>query len=165
MALLEGYPRAEERLDDLDHDLGTDHASPHAQNVDAVVLDALVRGVMVVDRARADAADLAGGDRHAGARAADDDPPLGAAVGHRVPDLERLVGVVDRRGRAIGAEVEHLVTEVADLEQQPIAQRVTGVIESAGDDHDRTCTGASCDAPASSCAASSAAPNTPARTP
>ena len=80
-------------------------------------------------------------------------------------DLERLVRVVDRRARAVGAEIEHLVAEVADLLQQPVTQRVAGVIEPAGDDHDRTCTGSSCDAPASSCAASSAAPNTPARTP
>src|ERR1700722_10820970 len=77
MTLLVGNARAQKRLDDLDHDLGTDHPATHAEDVDAVVLDALVRGVVIVDRARADTADLAGSDRHAGTGTTDDDPALG----------------------------------------------------------------------------------------
>src|ERR1700744_2603378 len=88
VALLVRDDRAQERRDDLDHLLDPDHAPAEAQNVDPVVLDALVRGVVIVDRARADTADLAGGDRHAGARATDDDPPLGIAGGDRMTDLQ-----------------------------------------------------------------------------
>src|SRR5579875_4210539 len=81
VALLPGHLGSEER----DHDLGcyfrADAAPAETEDVDRVVLDGLMRRVRVVDRRRAHAADLAGGDRHAGPGAADDDPALGAGVG------------------------------------------------------------------------------------
>ena len=42
---------AEERGHDLGRDLGADHAAAEAEHVDAVVLDGLMGGVGVVDRA------------------------------------------------------------------------------------------------------------------
>ena len=61
------------------------------------MLDALVRGVGVVADGGADAGELAGGDRGADARAADEDPALGPATLERLAELARLVGVVDPR--------------------------------------------------------------------
>ena len=52
-------------------------------------------------------------------------------------DLQRLVGVVDRVG-PVGAEVEHLVAGRHDHAEQPVAQHIAGVVESASDDHDTT---------------------------
>ena len=46
--------RREERGDDLGRDLGSDHPPAEAEDVDVVVLDALVGGVVVVDRRRPD---------------------------------------------------------------------------------------------------------------
>ena len=63
------------------------------------MLDGLVRGVGVVRGRGADAGHLAGGDRDAGARAADHDRALGGAVEHRVaPRRARRRG--SRRGRS-----------------------------------------------------------------
>jgi hypothetical protein len=50
VALLAGDPGREERGDDLGGDLDADDPAAETQNVDRVVLDALVGGVRVVDR-------------------------------------------------------------------------------------------------------------------
>ena len=79
-----------------------------AQHVDVVVLDGLARRVAVVADGGADAGELAGRDRDAGAAAADDDAAVDLAVadggGHRLGD----VGVVDRRAR-MRAQIQDFV--------------------------------------------------------
>ena len=57
-----------------------DDARAEAQHVHVVVFDGLMRGVGVVADRRADARELVGGNRDAGAAAADDDAALGLAV-------------------------------------------------------------------------------------
>ena len=54
--------------------------------------------------------------------------------------LERLVRVVDRV-RPIGPEVQDLVPRGGDHPEQTFAQHVSGVVESAGDDHVATSVG------------------------
>ena len=73
------------------------------------MLDALVRAVAVVADRRADPGHLAGGDRRADARAADEHAALGASLLNRLADLTRLVGVVDAHRVGVRAEVDHLV--------------------------------------------------------
>ena len=59
MPVLAAEAGAEERPHDLGGDLNADYPSAHAEDVDLVVLEALVRGVRVVDRRGPDAGDLA----------------------------------------------------------------------------------------------------------
>ena len=149
----------------------SDHAAAQTEHVHVIVLDCLVGGVGVVHGGGADAEDLAGGDRHAGAGAADDDPALGLAGDDRLPDRERLVGVVDRLRRS----VPRSRTSCPAPRSAPaaLAQRYAGVVESAGNDHPLTSVVESEPvgqrrarrAGSSSCSASNAAPSTPARTP
>ena len=73
------------------------------------MLDPLVGAVEVVADRGADPGHLAGGDRGADARAADEDAALGPALLDRLADLARLVRVVDAHGVGVGAEVDHLV--------------------------------------------------------
>ena len=61
----------EERLDEIPGDGGPDRPSAHAEDVEVIVLDTLLRGEVVVDERRADAGDLVGADRRANAAAAD----------------------------------------------------------------------------------------------
>ena len=56
---------AEERLDEIPGDGGPDRPSAHAEDVEVIVLDALLRGEVVVDERGADAGDLVGADRRA----------------------------------------------------------------------------------------------------
>ena len=74
---------------------GADDLRAEAEHVHVVVLDRLVGAVEVVADRRADAGHLAGRDRRAGARAADEDAALGLAALDRLADLARLVRVVD----------------------------------------------------------------------
>src|SRR4051794_41530302 len=68
--------RGEECVGALEGELGTDDPRAEHEHVHVVVLDALVRGGRVVTDRRANAADLAGGDRRAAARAADEQAAL-----------------------------------------------------------------------------------------
>src|SRR6185312_5257564 len=168
VALLEGHLGLQEGEHDLSRHLDADDPPTQAQHVDVIVLDALVSGVGVVDGRRPHATDLGRGHRYPHAGPADDDPPLRAAGGDRLADLQRLVRIVDRVG-PIGAEVQDLVAIGGDHAEQPVAQHVSGVVKAAGDDHfswvSRSSVAAAAAESVSSWAASSAAPRTPARTP
>ena len=111
VALAAVEPGGEKGADEVDGELGADHLRAQAEHVHVVVLDALVRGVDVVADRGADARELAGGDRGADARAADEDPALGVAALDRLAQLARLVRVVDPLGVRVGAEVDDPVAE------------------------------------------------------
>ena len=55
----------EKRLDEIPGDGWPDRPPAHAENVEVIVLDALLRGEMVVDERCADAGNLVGADRGA----------------------------------------------------------------------------------------------------
>ena len=94
------------------------------------MLDRLVGAVEVVADRGADPGDLAGGDRRPGAGAADDDPALGLAGLDRFADLPRLVGVVDRTARVVGAEVDDLVA--GERLHHRLAERDAAMVERDG---------------------------------
>ena len=83
----------------------------------------------------ADAGELAGGDRSADARAADEDPALGVAALDRLAELARLVRVVDPLGVRVGAEVDDLVAERCDLLEHALAQLHASMVECDRDLH------------------------------
>jgi hypothetical protein len=107
LASVEG--RLQVCLDELTRERRPDDLRSEAEHVHVVVLDALVRAVDVVADRRADACQLAGGDRRADARAADEDASLGSPVLDHLTELTRLVRVVDPHRVGIGAEVDHVV--------------------------------------------------------
>src|SRR3954454_23928745 len=74
VALLAGEARAREGGDELGRDRGADHARADAEDIAVVVADALLGRVVVVRDGGAHVRQLAGGNRHAGAAAADEDP-------------------------------------------------------------------------------------------
>ena len=116
--------------------LDADHPAAQAQHVDVVVLDALMGGVGVMDGGGADPADLAGGDRHAGARAAHDDAALRPGPRRRrgrprAPCRGSRSGPADRC-RSPGPRARRRRSR-----QQPVAQHVPGMVKAAGDDHRR----------------------------
>ena len=109
-----------------------DDARAEADHVDGVVLDALMGGVAVVDRLRADARDLRRRDADAGAGPADQHAALGLPARDRAADGERDVRVVVAR-----AEVEDLVAEVGQDLHDGGVERCSGVIDPDRDDHRR----------------------------
>src|SRR5688572_13148601 len=125
--------RAEEDGDELARDGRADDLRAEAEHVHVVVLDRLVGAVEVVADRRADAGHLAGGDRGAGARAADEDAALGLAALDLLADLARLVRVVDTDVGAVGAEVDHLVA--LERLRDGVAQVDATVVEGDGDPH------------------------------
>ena len=72
----------EKGLDEIPGDGGSDRPSAHAQDVEVIVLDALLRREVVVDERRADARDLVGADRRADAAAADRHAALDPSGNH-----------------------------------------------------------------------------------
>ena len=143
-----------------------DHARAQAEHVDVVVLDALVRRVGVVRARGADARHLAGRHRHPGARAAHHDGALGAARAHRL----------GRRARACPGSRPGRSSSCRGRPARARARRPPRArAPSAGSRHGRTRTRPSSAlhrllhrlpvSSAYSCAASSAAPSTPARGP
>src|SRR5215207_3461879 len=89
---------------------------------------------VVTDRG-ADAGELAGGDRGADARAADEDAALRASVLNRLAELARLVRIVDPLRVRVGAEVDGLVAPLLELVEDALAQLHAAVVERDGDPH------------------------------
>ena len=94
--------------------LRADHARAKGHHVAAVVLDHLMGAVNVVGDARAHAGELVGGDRDAGAAAADQDRALHASRGERVADQPGEGRVVVVGAVELGAEHDRLVAGVPD---------------------------------------------------
>ncbi len=93
---------AEERLDEIPGDGGPDRPSAHAEDVEVIVLDALLRGEVVVDERRADARDLVGADRRADTAAADRHAALDLSRNHGLGERHDEVGIVVVRIQACG---------------------------------------------------------------
>ena len=115
-------------------ELGADHLGAEAEHVHVVVLDALVRGVDVVADRGADPRELAGGDRGADARAADEHAALVAGL-DRLAQLARLVRVVDPPRVGVRAQVDVSCPSAAELLEHALAQLHAPVVERHRDVH------------------------------
>src|SRR5207237_7345309 len=116
----------------------SDHLRSETENVHIVVLDALARRIGVMAHRGADAGDLAGGDRRADARAADEDAARRAPGEDRLPELASLVGIVDADCVGVGAEVHDLITGDDERRQDRVTKMDSSVVEGDGDVHDET---------------------------
>jgi hypothetical protein len=128
---------AERGIDERPHvllgRLRADRARAKRQDIAAVVLDHLMGGVNIVGDARAHARELVGGDRDAGAAAADQDRALGPARGDRIADPLGEDRVVVVGAVEFGAEHDHLVAGVPDDLGDLIPERRAGVVGGNGD--------------------------------
>ena len=108
MASLTGEPGGEKGVCNLECECGADDARAKALHVHVVVFDRLMCGVGVVAHRRAQAGELARGDRDAGPAAANDDAALGLPVAEGDGDRFGRIGIIHRRGR-MGPEIEDVV--------------------------------------------------------
>src|SRR5215208_3049561 len=160
VAFLAGVARTEERREHLRGDQRADDPPAHAEHVAVVVLDGLVARVGVVADEGADAGELAGRDRHARARAADDHRALRLPGEDQLGRAARHVRVVDGV-RGVRAQIDRLVPERGDRLEHELLEREAGMVERAGDLHEPP----SSPSGVHSWAAIRAAPSTPARGP
>ena len=134
VAIFGGERGLEEGLDQQARQGRTNHPRSQAHHVDVVMLDRLKRRVAVVTHRRAHARELAGGDGHARAAAADDD----AAVGLAVPDGGRhcLGNIRVVHGRAgVGAQVDDFVPLLGHHAGQIAFHLESGVIGANRNSH------------------------------
>src|SRR5512133_2041432 len=124
----------QERLRELERERLADDARAEREDVHRVVLDALVRGVVVVADAGEDARDLVRRGRHADAAAADEDRPLGPPVEDRPRGRLGVIRVVARRG-VVRAEVDRLVPERREVSAEPLLEREPRVVPGERDPH------------------------------
>src|SRR3954451_12118465 len=135
VALASVEPRRDERAHELGRELRADHFRAEAQNIHVVVLYALVRRIDVVTDGSPDSGDFRRCDRSADARPAYEHGPLGVAAPDRLADLARLVGIVDPRLRAVGAEIDALVAQCCELREDAFPQLHSAVVEGDRDLH------------------------------
>src|SRR5919108_2531502 len=127
--------RAEKGADELAAELCADDLRSDADHVHVVVLDTLMCREGIVARRGADSNQLAGRDRRADPRAADEHAALGLACPNRLADLPRLVGIVDLRLRSVGAQIDGLVARADDLLEHTLAELDAAMVEGARDTH------------------------------
>ncbi len=106
---------------------------PMRQHIGVVVLAREPRGGDVVAQRGAHLAVAVGGDRHADAGAADEQAAPRLAGLHRSRHLLGEVGIIDRL-RAVGAEIEHVKSQSAQLRQKNGFQLIAAMIGGDGDD-------------------------------
>src|ERR1043166_3547235 len=97
MAWLLAELRGQERLHEIPGHLVPGHAATEADDVHVVVLDALPGGEVIGDERSADSRNLVDADRDADAAAAERDPALDGAAGHRLSERNREVRIVVAR--------------------------------------------------------------------
>ena len=129
---------AERGIDERPHvflgGLRANRARTEGHHVAAVVLDHLMGGVDVVGDARAHAGELVGGDRDAGAAAADQDRALRPSGGDRIADQLGEDRIVVVRAVELGAEHDRLVAGVPD-DLGDVLPVPPGVVGGNGDFH------------------------------
>src|SRR6188508_535547 len=121
--------RTQEGANQLCCEGSADHLGADAEHVHVVVLHALVGRVRVVADRCADPCELAGRDRSADPRPADEDAAVGASLLDRLAELASLVRVVDARLGVERAEVDGLVAAGLDLLQHALAQLHATMVE------------------------------------
>jgi hypothetical protein len=110
------------------------HAGTDGNDVGVVVKLRQAGALVVPDHAAADALDLVGDDRFAVATAAEDDPGVGLAPGHRLRRRTDEIGVV-ARDLILRAEVEHFDPAGFEVGLNNDFGRKTSVIGAEGNLH------------------------------
>src|SRR5262245_17642995 len=98
-----------------------------------------MRGICVAAERRADAVEFVGGHRSTDTTTADQYSELGSAVLHGFADLFRVVRIIVRDRPVVCAEVDKIVTRVAELIDDPFIERITTMICSDRNTHKYFC--------------------------
>ena len=105
----------EERLHEIPGDGRPDGPSAHAQDVEVIVLDALLRGKVVVDEGSADTGDFVGADRRAHTAAADGHAAFYLSGNHGLGERHDEVGIVVLPIQRVCAEIHDRVARGAQV--------------------------------------------------
>jgi len=87
----------------------------HAEDIHMIILDALLRGEMVMDQAGMDSFDLVGTDRSTNSASTDRDATLHLAVHHGTGQGNDIVGIIIVMVELMSAEIHDLVSGSLDL--------------------------------------------------
>ncbi len=123
-------PQLEDRVGKTERD----DAAAHREDVGIIVLAREACGEQVVAQCGADADHLVGGNLFPLTAPAQDDPAIGASLGHRTPDGEADRRIVDRLF-AVGPEILDEVSEPRERVLQVLLEQIAGVIGSDRDSH------------------------------
>ena len=111
------------------------HARSQAKHVHLVVFHALVGGICVVTDRGTNSAHFVCRHRRSHATAADQNSALGPAFDQRLCNVRSMIGVVVRRYRVMGSQVQGFMAKAAHLLQHGSKQRRPCVVCGNGDLH------------------------------
>ena len=126
--------RGKEGLHQFHGDGFADHSPAQNKHIDVIMLNALMRRVMIVAKARTDAGNFVGRDRRANAAATHEDTALRFAVPNRDAHGFRKIRVMHRLS-AFRSQIKHLVFKFRKQSLQAFLQGKAGVIRSQGNFH------------------------------
>lgn len=135
MPFLAGELGVEKGVSKLARRFGPDNTGTQNQDIHIVVLNALVRGIHVVTETGANAGQFIRGDRSADAAAAYENAAIGLFGAENIVEFLRVIGVIDRLG-SVGADVQDLVMQFAQIGHQLFLELNAGVIRSDNDSHE-----------------------------
>src|SRR5712691_12031486 len=127
--------RFDPNLDHAVDELFAEQISRQAQDVGVVVPTAHFGGQIVVTQGGAHAVKPIGGNRHADARAADQNAAFDIVRDHRRGDFRGEFRVIDAVGR-VGTEIDPLVPKVGQLTQNLLLHLVSAMVAGNCDFHD-----------------------------
>src|ERR671930_1246732 len=117
-----------ERPDDFTGKLRSDDPRAKAQHVHIIVLDALVRGVVVVAQPGANTGELVRRYRYADAAAADDDRALRMPLPHRLTHELGKIRVVVSERRVVCTKVRGFIPRRPQVVQDDLLQWIPSMV-------------------------------------
>lgn len=128
MPLRAAETRGEKGLHQFPSESVTDDESAEADQVEIVILDALVRGKSFVNQTRADAGNFVRGDRCSNSAATDGHATLHVSVGNRTGQRHDKIRIIIFRLRMSVSEIYYLITGLTQPPDQILLQLVTAVV-------------------------------------
>jgi hypothetical protein len=129
----DGEPRREEGLNQLPRGRVADDEAAEADDIEVVVLDALVRGKCFMDQARAGARHLIGGHTRPNAAAAHGHAPVHFAARDGASQRNNEIRVVILRLRTEISEIGHVMTGLAQSPDKMLLQLKAAVVRGDSD--------------------------------
>lgn len=128
MPLRAAETRGDKGLHQFPSESVTDHESAEADQVEIVILDALVRGKSFVNQTRADAGNFVGDYASTNPAATDGHAPIHGSAGNRTGQRHDKIRIIIFRLRLAVAEINDFITGFAQFSDQILLQLVTAVV-------------------------------------
>lgn len=135
MALFVSELGCQESLHEVDGSFLPDDTRSKAKDIHVVVFHALVGGVMVVTETGPDTDNLISGHGGADPTATDQDAAFGLPIQHSCSKIPGAVRVVVRLRGVMGAEIEHVMAEPAQLGDDDFVQRNASMVGGDSNSH------------------------------